>query len=85
MQKFFFNFYSENTKDKKQGKVRRLFEKYGCPGLGLIGTLFMGQPFVMILGMIVVNAKQPTAMGKHRNGNLECGINYCRDLWAEAF
>ncbi len=56
--RFFFRFYSEKTKDKKEGKIRRMFEKYGCPGLGLVGTLFMGQPVVMLLGMIVVKRKK---------------------------
>lgn len=31
VQKLFFYFYSEKTNGKKEGRVRRLFEKYGCP------------------------------------------------------
>ena len=58
IKRLFYSFYSEKVKDKKEGRVRRMFEKYGCPGLGMIGTLFMGQPVVMILGMIVVKRKK---------------------------
>ena len=58
IQRFFFRFYSEKKRDKKEGRIRRMFEKYGCPGLGLIGTLFMGQPVVMLLGMVIVKRKK---------------------------
>jgi len=58
VQRFFYRFYSEKTKDKKEGRIRKLSEQYGCPGLGLLGTLFMGQPVVMLLGMIVVKRKR---------------------------
>ena len=50
--------YSEKNKTKKQNNTRRLFEKYGNPGLGLIGTLIFGQPVVMIMGMILVKDKK---------------------------
>lgn len=54
IKRMFLNFYSERSKEKKEGRIRKIFEKYGCPGLGLFGTLFLGQPVVMILGMMVV-------------------------------
>ncbi len=54
IKRLFLKFFSEKSKEKKEGRVRKIFIKYGCPGLGLIGTLFLGQPVVMILGMMVV-------------------------------
>lgn len=58
LKQFFYRFYSEKSKEKKEGKIRRIFEKYGCPGLGIMGTLLMGQPVVMLLGMIIVKRKK---------------------------
>lgn len=56
--RLFQRFYSEKQKARKEGRARKILEKYGCPGLGLIGTLFLGQPVVMVLGMIVVKHKE---------------------------
>lgn len=58
IEKYFLRFYSKKSKEKKQSNGRRIFEKYGTPGLGLIGTLFLGQPVVMIVGMVVVKEKK---------------------------
>jgi Ca2+/H+ antiporter, TMEM165/GDT1 family len=58
IQRFIMRFYSDKGKKEKEKRGRRLFDKYGCPGLGLIGTLLFGQPGVMILGMIVVKDKK---------------------------
>ncbi|MDZ7742570.1 MAG: small multi-drug export protein [Bacteroidota bacterium] len=58
LQKFVMRFYSEKRKQRKKNRGRKILEKYGCPGLGLFGTLFFGQPLVMILGMILVKDKK---------------------------
>lgn len=58
MEAHIMKMYSEKNKAQKQNNTRRLFEKYGIPGLGLIGTLIFGQPVVMIMGMILVKEKK---------------------------
>ena len=58
LQKYVMRFYSEKRKQKKKNSSRRILNKYGYAGLGLFGTLFFGQPVVMIIGMILVKDKK---------------------------
>ena len=40
--------------EKKKGRLNRLFEKYGIPGMGILGTLLLGPNMTMAMGMIIV-------------------------------
>lgn len=57
IEKLILRFTSEEKVKKKENQGRELLKKYGCPGLGLIGTLLFGQPGVMLLGMVVAQDK----------------------------
>lgn len=42
---------------KKQLKVKRLFDKYGPAGLGFLGCLLLGPNMTLLLGLVIV--KEP--------------------------
>jgi len=53
--------------EKKKGRLNRLFDKYGIPGMGILGTLLLGPNMTMAMGMIIVKNEKAlllwTALG----------------------
>ncbi len=43
---------------KKEGRAGRLFEKYGTPGLGFIGTLLIGPNATLLIGFLLVTSRK---------------------------
>ena len=41
---------------KKDLRAARLFDKYGTPGLGLLGCLLMGPNMTMLIGLVIVKS-----------------------------
>ena len=59
IRKQFFSKYQQGSATKKGKRARRLFEKYGLPGLGFFGTLLLGPNITLIIGLVIVqNRKQ---------------------------
>ena len=46
-------------KSKKEKKALQLFEKYGHIGLGFFGTLVIGPPMTIVLGLTIVKQQKP--------------------------
>jgi membrane protein DedA with SNARE-associated domain len=44
--------------EKKKGKLNSLLEKYGIPGMGILGTLLLGPNMTMAMGMIIVKKEK---------------------------
>ena len=53
---------SKGKSEKKKGKLNRLFEKYGIPGMGILGTLLLGPNMTMAMGMIIVKNEKALLM-----------------------
>ena len=45
-------------KSKKEERVLKLFDRYGLIGLGIFGTLIIGPPMTMILGLALVQKQK---------------------------
>lgn len=45
------NRYGKNTVNWRYGRARRIWEKYGIKGIGLIGPLFPGAPLAAAIGV----------------------------------
>lgn len=43
-------------KSRKNRRAAHLFEKYGTPGLGLLGCLLMGPNMTMLIGLVIVKS-----------------------------
>lgn len=52
--KWILNKYGENKMKKKQGRFRKIMDRYGVAGLGLIATGIIGPIVTVILGMILL-------------------------------
>ena len=44
------------SKGRKDKRAAQLFEKYGTPGLGLLGCLLMGPNMTMLIGLVIVKS-----------------------------
>ena len=47
---------AKNKPGKKSGKAENLFQKYGAPGLGFLGTLLIGPNATLLLGLLIVKS-----------------------------
>lgn len=45
-------------KNKKETRAKKILDKYGAPGLGLIGCLVIGPNMTIILGLVLVKSGQ---------------------------
>lgn len=44
--------------EKKKGRLTALLDKYGVPGMGILGTLLLGPNMTMAMGMIIVKKEK---------------------------
>jgi len=58
VKKWILNRINKGKSVSKKGKLNRLFEKYGVPGMGIIGTLLLGPNMTMAMGMIIVKKER---------------------------
>ena len=45
------------NKSKKALRIKRVFNKFGSPGLGILGTLLFGQIMTILLGLLLVKSQ----------------------------
>ena len=43
---------------KKAIRVKRIFDRFGSPGLGILGTLLFGQIVTVLLGLLMVKSQK---------------------------
>ncbi|MCD6597760.1 MAG: VTT domain-containing protein [Bacteroidales bacterium] len=55
---FILNRRLKKGKSKKEERVLKLFDRYGLIGLGIFGTLIIGPPMTMILGLALVQKQK---------------------------
>lgn len=46
------------SQSKKALRIKRIFNKFGTPGLGILGTLLFGQIMTVLLGLLLVKSEK---------------------------
>jgi len=49
---------AKTNESKKALRAKRIFDRFGAPGLGILGTLLFGQIVTVLLGLLLVKSQK---------------------------